>query len=374
MSFGLSAGDIFLGIKLIKDTLEAFSTTRGSQRQYADIVQQLHTLETCLRIAQHKLADLNVDDTRSLVGQAVAECSACIDTYQQEILNRYERFFGNETKDSSKKRFMRELKKIQWLHEKEKTEALSKAIATHVQIITLACSIESLQSSSHVPNDLRLPLPSAELQNSISLYGKERPDDNDDDIEILGDASLDGGSKPPDTASLLNADTLLSRIPEIAESYSEPASATSINSTSPATSSAISSINQKHASITRRSATSDYSDSLFRSTTSVTTPSPSIFSRRPSLAPSASATTVSTTTTLAAASMVDEHGACQIPSCQRRTYLQKKSFALYARLTYRGGGQALSLKGESGLRPTCEHTLLYLQSRDGGVGGVVDVP
>jgi hypothetical protein len=373
MSFGLSAGDIFLGIKLIKDTLEAFSTTRGSQRQYADIVQQLHTLETCLRIAQHKLADLNVDDTRSLVGQAVAECSACIDTYQQEILNRYERFFGNETKDSSKKRFMRELKKIQWLHEKEKTEALSKAIATHVQIITLACSIESLQSSLHVPDDLQLPLRSEELRNSISLNGKERPDDNDDNIEIVGDASLDSRSDPPDAASLLNADTLLSHLPEIAEFDPGPASVTRINSTSPATSSAISSNNQKHASMARRSTTSDYSGSLFRSTTSITTPSPSIFSRRPSIAPSASATTVSTTTTLAA-SLVDERGVCQIPSCQRRTYLQKKSFALYARLTYRDSAHDLSLKGESRLRPTCEHTLLYLQSREERIGGVVDVP
>jgi hypothetical protein len=370
MSFGLSAGDIFLGIKLIKDTLEAFSTTRGSQRQYADIVQQLHTLETCLRIAQHKLADLNVDDTRSLVGQAVAECSACIDTYQQEILNRYERFFGNETKDSSKKRFMRELKKIQWLHEKDKTEALSKAIATHVQIITLACSIESLQTSSHIPSDLRLPLRSADLHSLTLSTGKERSAGNADDVGIIGSASADCRSEPPAAPSLLNGDTLPACLSEMGKSESEAAAASEAN-LHHASSSAVSHSDPRQSPIIRKSTTGDYPASLFRSTASVSTTSPSVFSRRPSLAQSASATTVSTTTTLAA-SMVDERGLCQVPSCQRRTYLQKKSFALYARLTYRGSAHDL-IKGESRLRPTCEHTLLYLQSREEGVGGVVNV-
>lgn len=144
MIIGLSGGDIYLGIKLLKDTLQALSNTKGSQKQYLDAVKQLETLELCLKVAQCKISDLNADNSRSVVARAVSECAGCIESYQKEILRRYETFFGEEREHSARRKFTRELKKVQWLHEKEKTEALSKAIASHIQIITLACSIESL--------------------------------------------------------------------------------------------------------------------------------------------------------------------------------------------------------------------------------------
>lgn len=359
MSFGLSAGDIFLGIKLIKDTLEAFSSTRGSQRQYADVVKQLQTLETCLKIAQHKLSDLNVDDTRSLVGQAVAECSSCIDTYQQEILIRYERFFGNETQNSSRKRFMRELKKIQWLHEKEKTETLSKSIASHIQIITLACSIESLQPSSQIPTDTRLPLRPSEHQLIMHTEGTSQHHRVDltptaDTISSSTDSGQTGTQSPRVAPRAIPL-----RLSEQERSDQESAGAALAESSTVLDSSLadrqmpISMPNP--AQLTRR--TTDVPAPSIR--TIATTPASSIFSRRPSFATEASVTTVSTMKSLAA-SFVDDHGICQNPSCQSRTYLQKKSFLLYAKLTKRSPLNHTYGAGQT--KPTCEHTLLYLQS------------
>ena len=144
MIIGLSGGDIYLGIKLLKDSLQALSSTKGSQKQYVDAVQQLETLEICLTVAQCKLTGLEADDSRIIVARAVTECARCIDNYQREIISKYEKFFGAEAEGNARRRFLKELKKIQWLVEKEKLEALSKAIASHVQIITLACSIGSL--------------------------------------------------------------------------------------------------------------------------------------------------------------------------------------------------------------------------------------
>jgi hypothetical protein len=144
MIFGVSCGDVYLGITLLKDCLQALSNSKGSQKQYVDAVQQLEILETCLKVAQCKLPGLNADDSRNLITRAIAECGKCIDCYQKEILDKYEKFFGEETENGTRRKFLRELKKIQWLHEKDKTEALAKAIGAHVQIITLACSIGSL--------------------------------------------------------------------------------------------------------------------------------------------------------------------------------------------------------------------------------------
>lgn len=156
MIFGVSCGDAYLGIVLLKDCLQALSDSKGSQKQYVDAVRQLEILETCLKVAQCKLSGLDADDSHNIVARAISECGKCIDSYQTEILDKYEKFFGEETRNGTRRKFLRELKKIQWLHEKDKTEALSKAIGAHVQIITLACSIGSLYvlTSASLPNGL----------------------------------------------------------------------------------------------------------------------------------------------------------------------------------------------------------------------------
>ncbi len=143
MIIGLSAGDLILGISLLRDSLQALSNTTGSQQQYLDAVYQLETLEICLKVAQCKLLDLGSTDSRDMLARAITECTRCIDGYQSEI-RKYETYFRNEGQTSLHHRCVRELRKIQWLHNKDKTEALSKTIASHVQIITLACSIGSL--------------------------------------------------------------------------------------------------------------------------------------------------------------------------------------------------------------------------------------
>ena len=143
MIIGLSGGDIILGINLLRDSLKALSNTTGSQQQYLDAVYQLETLEICLKVAQCKLSDLESTDSRSILARAISECARCIDGYQNEI-RKYEAYFRGDCRAKLRHRCVRELRKIQWLHDKDKTEALSKSIASHVQIITLACSIGSL--------------------------------------------------------------------------------------------------------------------------------------------------------------------------------------------------------------------------------------
>ena len=91
------------------------------------------------------------------------------------------------------------------------------------------------------------------------------------------------------------------------------------------------------------------------------TPAASLFSRRgsnatsitvPSIAPSTTSNTI--------IPWVDEHGVCQNPQCQQRTFLQKKAFSLYTRLTH-SNRSGLSLSGQQ-QRASCEHVLLHLQT------------
>ena len=107
MIIGLSAGDIFLGIRLLKDSYKALSSTRGSQKQYVDAVKQLETLEICLKLAQSKLSGLDADDSRSIVARAITECGKCIEDYQRDILSKYEKFFGSETEANARRKFVR---------------------------------------------------------------------------------------------------------------------------------------------------------------------------------------------------------------------------------------------------------------------------
>ena len=120
-----------------------YQNTAGSQQQYLDAVNQLESLELCLKVAQCKLSDLESIESRSILIRAITECAKCIDGYHDEI-RKYELYFRGEEKVNFRYKFIRGMRKIQWLHDKDKTEALSKTIASHVQIITLACSIGSL--------------------------------------------------------------------------------------------------------------------------------------------------------------------------------------------------------------------------------------
>ena len=143
MIIGLSAGDLILGITLLRDSLQALSNTTGSQQQYLDAVNQLENLELCLKVAQCKLPDLESADSRNILTRALTECAKCINGYHDEI-RKYETYFRGEGRGNFRYKCVKNLRKIQWLHDKDRTEALSKTIASHVQIITLACSIGSL--------------------------------------------------------------------------------------------------------------------------------------------------------------------------------------------------------------------------------------
>ncbi|RMZ88678.1 hypothetical protein DV736_g4103, partial [Chaetothyriales sp. CBS 134916] len=152
MFIGLGAGDIYTGITLLCDSLQALSNSKRSQKEYIDAAYQLETLEICLKVAQCKLLDLESGDSRDVLARAITECAKCINGYQSEI-SKYESYFREGGEHGSfRRKCLKGLKKIQWLYEKEKTEALSKIIASHVQIITLACSIGSLYATPQVPH------------------------------------------------------------------------------------------------------------------------------------------------------------------------------------------------------------------------------
>ena len=323
MIIGVSGGDVYLGIKLLKDSLQALSSSKGSQRQYVDTVKQLETLEICLKVAQCKLPGLDEDDSQSIVARAITECTICIESYQREVLSKYEQFFGDEFQSNARRKFLRELKKIQWLHDKEKIETLSRAITSHVQIISLACSIGSLPPpSSPATSSTVQPLlqsfsqasliPEAELETSVgeldpAWKGKQRG------VPVAHSPQL-----PCDSA------------------FSHPES----------------------------SQRKSLGAGLSRTTTATTQSAISFFSQPASDATSMTSRSTATTITLPG-QWVDETGVCQNPSCQKRSFVQKKAFSLYMRLSSSDkltGPQEARQPNAQRRKAGCEHVLLYFQS------------
>jgi hypothetical protein len=127
---------------------------------------------------------------------------------------------------------------------------------------------------------------------------------------------------------------------------------------------------------------------LSRTTTSTTIPASastsaaaSIFSRplshRTSLtSPSLISTSASTatvkslaTSTITTKQWVDSAGICHNPTCQSRTYIQRKAFRVYARVAHSNAslaGVKPEPQGKSSvkMRITCEHILLYYQDQE----------
>ena len=379
MIIGLSGGDIYLGIVLLKDTLQALSSSKGSQKQYDQAVQQLETLEICLKVAQSRLTALEEDDARNIIARAVSECARCIENYQYQIIRKYEKFFGAE-QPNARRKLLKELKKIQWLHEKTKTEAFSKAIASYIQIITLACSIGALYvflksrnisvclhflSPRHKDLNRGHSKPSTQLSTILELEGDDlapkwgagsaRPSFSTESPESL-DTSLKGKERESsdDHQSLLSRRSTMEAVSDLLK----PEAST----TSPSESSPIIPIRQEQY----------YPEALFKSTSSVfsrrTTDTPSLFSHA-SEATSLTSPSIATTATLPN-QWVDDRGVCHNPRCSQRSFFQKKAFKLYTHLTHSNSSVSSSGSGRQGASPvkaTCEHALLHLQAMESSV-------
>jgi hypothetical protein len=83
--FGFSAGDFVAGINLVQGLITALNDSRGSSKEYLELITELRSLETAL--LEVKALDLEVEQRaqRAALRQAAAQCQISIDNFLKDL-------------------------------------------------------------------------------------------------------------------------------------------------------------------------------------------------------------------------------------------------------------------------------------------------
>lgn len=81
VAFGFSTGDFINGINLVKNIINALTESRGSSKEYLEIIRELRGLEVALLLVKSQYNNTAHEQQRSALREAVKNCEACIDTF-----------------------------------------------------------------------------------------------------------------------------------------------------------------------------------------------------------------------------------------------------------------------------------------------------
>ncbi len=109
-AFGFSTGDFITGMKLVKDIIQALSDSRGSSKEYQEIIAELRNLETVLILVKEQDNQTTQISQRTALRQAVEDCRTIID----EFLVSIRKYHGHLHVGGSNNKWKSSLRKIQW--------------------------------------------------------------------------------------------------------------------------------------------------------------------------------------------------------------------------------------------------------------------
>ncbi|KAI4086968.1 MAG: hypothetical protein LQ344_007137 [Seirophora lacunosa] len=149
--FGFSVGDLVLGLKLIKQSIEALEDTKGSSADYQALSLEIDSLKDGLEAVE----DLRLDQRFGpkskacvAVQDAVSRCQRCIDVFLSTI-TKYQPWL--RTVDPSGSAWKANLKKIQWaLCKKDDVSRFRAQLERHSSSISmLLVTLQVSQSFEH---------------------------------------------------------------------------------------------------------------------------------------------------------------------------------------------------------------------------------
>lgn len=112
--FGFSAGDLVLGLKLIKKSIEALEDTKGSSADYQALCHEIDSLKSGLEAVEDLQLEWRLRHNSKpfiAVQEAISRCRRCIDVFLLTITKYQPWLRTNGPSDSPWKA---NLKKIQW--------------------------------------------------------------------------------------------------------------------------------------------------------------------------------------------------------------------------------------------------------------------
>ena len=133
VGFGFSISDLCMGLKLIKDSVEAFDTKKGSAKQFGDLIREVDSLQRCLHSVQELLADESLPHQQHVALEtATHTCQQCIVDFLDSI-SKYQTHL-----QAGAKGFLPKFRKIQWaLCHKEDVKTFREHLGRHSSSINM---------------------------------------------------------------------------------------------------------------------------------------------------------------------------------------------------------------------------------------------
>ncbi|ERF77094.1 hypothetical protein EPUS_06312 [Endocarpon pusillum Z07020] len=166
-AFGFSTGDFINSINLVKDIIKALNDSKGSSREYLEVIAELRGLETVLILVKTQYNTTAQISQRTALRQAVEDCHTCIDNFLRSI----QKYHGHLTTLGSNNKWKDGLRKIQWhLCKADELSSFRLRIASQVQniemlLVTIQASALSLSTQSAQAQERELKCQTGELSS-----------------------------------------------------------------------------------------------------------------------------------------------------------------------------------------------------------------
>ena len=82
-AFGFSVGDFISALNLVATVIDALREVGGSRTEFRDLIRELYTLETALRVKRLELDELQ-SDAKLALEQAASQCQKTIDDFLEK--------------------------------------------------------------------------------------------------------------------------------------------------------------------------------------------------------------------------------------------------------------------------------------------------
>jgi CRISPR/Cas system CMR-associated protein Cmr5 small subunit len=130
-AFGFSTGDFIAGINLVKNLIKALNDSRGSSKEYLEVIRELQGLEvTLLLVKSQDENTITQVNQRNALRVAVRNCEDCIDTF----LSSLQKYHRHLCIGGSTNKWRDAVHKIQWhICKADDLNSFRLQIASHVQ-------------------------------------------------------------------------------------------------------------------------------------------------------------------------------------------------------------------------------------------------
>lgn len=141
-AFGFSIGDFVTTLYLVKDIVRALNNSKGSSKEYLQVISELRGLELALIQVKAQYDDISHQGQKDALRQAVAKCDGSI----KDSLDGLSKYHGHLSVIGSGNRWKDAVRKIQWRFCKaEELTNFRLRISLHVgEIEMLLATIQAL--------------------------------------------------------------------------------------------------------------------------------------------------------------------------------------------------------------------------------------